>query len=95
MKTTLEKEKEDRAITGDVTFYEIGQKGSLIPHIVEDESSNQVVSVTFCESISGGQDQVGNMPRTLTLTKLEMIDGELHTFTAEYHIDGILTTKSE
>jgi hypothetical protein len=87
MKTTLEKEKEDRAITEDVMFYEIGQKGGLIPHIVEDERIGQVVSVTFCENISGGQDQVNNMPKTLTLTKLEMIDGELHRFTAEYHIN--------
>jgi type IV secretory pathway TrbF-like protein len=87
MKTTLEKEKEDRAITEDVMFYEIGQKGGLMPLIVEDERIGQVVSVTFCESISGGQDQVNNMPRTLTLTKLEMIDGELHRFTAEYHIN--------
>ena len=87
MKTTLEKEKEDRAITEGVMFYEIGQKGGLMPLIVEDERIGQVVSVTFCESISGGQDKVNNMPRTLTLTKLEMIDGELHRFTAEYHIN--------
>ena len=89
MKTTLEKEKKDRSITDDVMFYEIGQKGSLIPNIVEDESIGKIVSVTFCESMSGGQDEVNNMPRTLTLTKLEIINGELHKFTEKYHINLI------
>ena len=86
MKTSLEHEKEIRSIKNDVTFYEIGEKGSLIPMVIEDEKQGKITEVLFCESISGGGDELHDMPRQLSLTKLKMIDGELHTFAANYHI---------
>ena len=86
METNLEHEKEIRAIKNDVTFYEIGEKGSLIPMVIEDEKQGKIVEVLFCESISGGANEIDNMPKSLTLTKLKMIDGKLHSFMAEYQI---------
>ena len=86
METNLEHEKEIRSIENDVTFYEIGKKGSLIPMIIEDEKQGKITEVLFCESISGGADEVDNMPKSLTLTKLKIIDGKLNSFTAEYRI---------
>ena len=86
MKTSLEHEKEIRSIKNDVTFYEIGEKGSLIPMVIKDEQQGKITEVLFCESVSGGADELHDMPRQLSLTKLKMIDGELHTFTANYHI---------
>lgn len=87
MKTTIEKEKLDRAIQENVTIYEIAKKGSLIPFIVCDNyDENKVVEVLFCETISGGRDELNNMPRELSLIKLKLIDGELHRFTANYLI---------
>lgn len=86
METNLEHEKEIRSIKNDVTFYEIGEKGSLIPMVIEDEKQCKITEVLFCESISGGSDEIDNMPKSLTLTKLKMIDGKLHSFMAEYQI---------
>ena len=84
MKTTLSKELENRSIYQNLTFNEIGEGGSLIPMVISDENTDEPVEVLFCESISGGQDEIDNMPRCLSLTKLIMIDGSLHTFSANY-----------
>jgi len=89
MKTNLEHEKQIRSIKNDVTFYEIGEKGSLIPQVVEDESKGKIVEVLFCESISGGADESNNMPNRLSLTKIKIIDGEMHSYKSEY----VLCTK--
>ena len=86
MKTTLEQEKENRAIENDVTFYEIGCGGSLIPMVIQDENTEEITEVLFCESVSGGANELDNMPRELSLTKLKIIDGELHTFSSKYII---------
>lgn len=84
--TTIEHEKEIRGRTENVTITDIAFKGSLIPQAINDENK-EVVEVLFCETISGGADQVNNMPRTLILTKLKMIDGELFSTKASYVID--------
>ena len=88
-KIDLENEKEIRSIKNDVTFYEIGEKGSLIPLVIEDETIGKIVEVLFCESISGGANQTNEMPNELSLTKLKMINGELHRFNARYKIIDI------
>jgi len=86
MITSLEHEKEARLIKNDIPFHEIGEKGSLIPMVVEDKYGI-VREVLFCESVSGGQDESNHMPRRLSLTKLKIIDGQLHKFTANYFIE--------
>lgn len=84
METTLSKEKEVRNITENVTIEDIAKESSLIPMLVEDDG--EIKEVLFCESISGGADEIDNMPRSLTLTKLKIINGELHTFMANYFL---------
>ena len=81
MKTTLEQEKEIRSIKDDISFYDIGKKENLIPMIIEND--NTITEVLFCENISNS-NQFNNMPKELYLTKLKMINGELHTFKSKY-----------
>ena len=85
MKTTLKQEIEKRELPSNLTLGEIAHPCSILPLKIYDRT-NETTEVTFCEMISGGADEVDNMPRTLSLTRLKMIDGELHTFTAEYII---------
>ena len=84
MKTTLKKENKKRDLPGFLSIDEIANSASILPMKVA--TNYETVEATFCESISGGADEVDNMPRRLSLTRLKMIDGKLHTFTAEYII---------
>lgn len=85
MKTTIEKEVKDRLLPTGSTLESIAIDSTLLPLKVINDN-NETVEVTFCEHISGGANEIHNMPKTLSLTRLKMIDGELHSFTAQYTI---------
>lgn len=83
MKTNLEQEVEKRNLPLESSLDDIALNATIIPLRVVDEN-NETCEIIFAESMSGGADEVENMPKSLTLTKLKMIDDELHTFTANY-----------
>jgi hypothetical protein len=86
MKTTIEQELKDRWMSQSIKLEEIAKKGSLIPQIVVGHNFDDVVEVLFCESMAGGQRQHNNMPLDIQLTKLKMINGELHRFNGTYKL---------
>jgi hypothetical protein len=94
MRTTIEKERQDRGIEEEINFISIGKKGSLIPRILVDDEGNDT-SVLFCEAMSGGADSTKNMPNHLSLTNLIEWNGKLYRFNADYKIVKKSITKFE
>lgn len=61
---------------------EIAKGGSLLPHIVDDKGT--VTQVTFCTSISGGQNELNGMPLSLNLVRYTWENGELIENSMDY-----------
>lgn len=84
MKTSLEKIQEEFGCPIEIGLEGIAKAGSILPRIAVVGSNEVVTEVTLCDSISGGADEIFNMPRRLSLVRYKYIDGSLHEFRAEY-----------
>lgn len=84
MKTSLEKIQEDFQVPIEIGLEGIAKGGSVLPSITTVGSNEVVTEVTLCDSISGGADEIFNMPRRLSLVRYKYIDGTLHEFRGEY-----------
>jgi hypothetical protein len=60
-------------------------KSSILPLWIVDDFGNRI-EITICDSISGGANEIDNMPRNLTLKRKKIINGVWHTFYALYQI---------
>lgn len=86
MKTSFWKEREIRALDENATLEDIARCGVIPLFVVSDNNPCEVTEATFCESISGGKNEVDNMPKKLSLTRLKLVNGKLHKFEANYKI---------
>lgn len=84
MKTSLEKIQEDFGCPIEIGLEGIAKAGSILPRIVVLGNNEVVTEVTLCDSISGGADEMFNMPRRLSLVRYKYIDGILHEFRGTY-----------
>jgi hypothetical protein len=50
------------------------------------DDDNKIVEITICDSISGGANEIDNMPKNLTLRKRKYINGKWQEFEALYRI---------
>jgi len=82
--TTIEYERKIRGASKSASIESLAKDGSLLPQIVGDYL--EATEVTFCELMSGGQDQVKAMPRMLELTKLRWVEGSLKRYSGIYNI---------
>ncbi len=82
MKKTLEQVQKEFGVPMEMGIEQIAKGGSLLPMIIDDKGI--VVETISCSSISGGQNEIDNMPKELSLVKLKWIDGELHEFSKRY-----------
>jgi hypothetical protein len=92
MKKSLEEVQKEFGVPREMGIEEIAKGGSLLPMIIEDKGS--VVETIQCVSISGGQNEINDMPAELTLVKHKWIDGELHEFSKRY-VGGIDMAKGK
>jgi len=84
MKTSLEKIQEDFQVPIEIGLEGIAKGGSVLPSIATIGSNEIVTDVILCDSISGGADEMFNMPRKLSLVRYKYIDGILHEFRGTY-----------
>ncbi len=57
----------------------------LLPLISFDDYGNRV-SITICDSMSGGANEINNMPRNITLKRKKLVNGVWKTYNALYRI---------
>lgn len=64
------------------------KKSGILPLEVYDQSKESLptTEVTICDSMSGGAQEVNNMPRLISLIRLKLINGEWKEFRANYVI---------
>jgi hypothetical protein len=62
------------------------KNSGILPMEVYDDTdkSEPTTEITICDSISGGAQEIDNMPRTISLVRLKLINGEWKEFRAEY-----------
>ena len=59
-------------------------ESGILPHLVSEtgDPEEPLSEVTICSAMSGGADEVGNMPRTITLMR-RLADGTVYEM--KYH----------
>lgn len=82
---TIEEIREAFGADETTSLEDIGLGGGLLPQILSD-NEDEVVEILYCDMISGGKEDINNLPKNISLTKVENIDGELHEYVGLYQL---------
>ncbi len=61
------------------------KRSCILPMVVVDDQG-EICEITICDSISGGANEINNMPRNISLQRKKLVNGVWKTYNALYRI---------